>query len=99
MYTERQPAATAQTVIEITNDGRTVWVNCNTGNIGRFSWNGIDVHRMFTEQAAGMSECLACSHGETHLADWRRFQMLMREHYAVIVDDRHMPKFIRAEVT
>ena len=83
--------------VEVLDDGRTVWVNhCSGYAIGRFGPYGIDVHRTIEEYSSG-SECLACTHGETHLNAWRQFQALMQEHYAVTVSDRHMPSAIRVE--
>lgn len=84
--------------IEIMDDGRTVWVNNAASNIGRFSRWGVDVHTTLAAQMAGAGECLACTHGQTHLADWRGFQSLMREHHGVDVTDRHMPESIRSEL-
>ena len=82
---------------EILHDNRTVWVNDREGNIGRFGPFGVDVHLTVAEQIATGKECLACTHGPTHLADWRSFQALMQEHYGVTVSDDHMPSKIRTE--
>jgi hypothetical protein len=98
MRHEMKSMDTKQEAAEIISDGRTVWVNDEVGNIGRFSWTGIDVHPTIIEQMDGASECLACTHGLTHLADWRNFQSLMKQHYHVDVSDRHMPAFIRNEL-
>ena len=81
--------------IEIFSDGRTVWVNTPECAIGRFGPYGIDVHRTIQAQMEGQPECLACTHGPTNLADWRRFQTLMIEHYNVMIPDNHMPSSIR----
>lgn len=86
-------------VVEITNDGTTVWVNTELSNIGRFGRYGIDVHRTLDAQLQGASQCLACTHGPTHLAEWRRFQLLMLEHYGIEIIDWHMPQRIMQELT
>jgi len=83
---------------QITADGRTVWVNSFDGSLGRFSRFGVDVHTLITAQMNGAPQCLACTHERPNLADWRRFQTLMRQYYNVRVGDRHMPDFIRAEM-
>ena len=83
--------------VQILHDGRTVWVNDKEGNIGRFGPFGVDVHRTIAEQIATGTECLACTHGPTHLPDWREFQALMQEHHGVTVSDDHMPTKIRTE--
>jgi hypothetical protein len=83
--------------VEILHDGRTVWINDPEGNIGRFGPFGIDVHRTISEQIATGKECLACTHGPTHLKEWREFQTLMQLHYGVMVSDEHMPTKIKIE--
>lgn len=83
--------------VQILYDGRRVWVNDPEGNIGRFGPFGVDVHRTISEQMATGKECLACTHGPTHLEDWRNFQALMREHYGVTISDDFMPMKIKIE--
>ncbi len=81
---------------ELFGDGRTVWVNAADGSsIARFGRMGIDVHTSASEQEKGAPQCLACTHGLTDLADWRRFQELMKQHYDIVVGDKYMPKHIR----
>ena len=82
-------------VVEIKYDGRTVWANDVAGNLGRFSRFGIDVHRTLVEQENGAPECIACTHSEPHLPDWRQFQSLMQQHHDVVIGDECMPLFIR----
>lgn len=84
--------------IEILSDGRTVWVNMAGCSIGRFGPYGIDVHRTIQAQMEGQPECLACTHGPTTLADWRRFQTSMMDHYGVIIPDNHMPATVRQQL-
>lgn len=81
---------------EIISDGRTVWVNDHTGFCtGRFSKFGIDVHKSLAAQIEGQSQCLACTHTRPTMADWVRFQKLMREHYGIVVEAKHRPDFLR----
>jgi len=80
---------------ELFGDGYTVWVNASDGSsIARFGRMGIDVHTSATAQADGAVQCLACTHGQTDLADWRRFQELLIEHYGIIVDDSYIPRYL-----
>jgi len=95
---KREFRRTALGVVEISNDSVTVWVNTEASNIGRFGRYGIDVHTTLDAQLQGASECLACTHGPTHLAEWRRFQLLMLEHYGIEITDRHIPQRIKQEV-
>lgn len=84
---------------EITSNGKTVWVNAPDGMcIGRFSRFGIDVHRNFKEQAAGMGECLNCTHELPDLSGWREFVDRMKHHHGVSVEDCHMPDFLITEI-
>lgn len=86
----------SQDTTELLSDGRTVWINAADGsNIARFGRMGIDVHTSITDQMKGASQCLACTHGMTDFADWRRFQALVQEHYGIMVGDDHMPKYIK----
>lgn len=88
-----------QPTTELIGDGRTVWVNAADGsNIARFGRYGIDVHTSITAQIDGAPQCLACTHGLTHLADWRRFQALVKHHYNVKVADDMMPDHIKREM-
>lgn len=82
--------------IEITSDGKTVWVNDAHGCcIGRFSRNGVDIHRTLAEQIEGASECLDCTHG-IDSGTWERFVAGMLEYHSVVVPDIHKPKFLTA---
>lgn len=71
--------------IQVSLDRSTVWVHYADGStIGRFSkkW-GIDVHRTVTEQIAGASQCLSCTHDAPTAAQWEEFCALMEQHYAI----------------
>lgn len=65
--------------------GSRVWVNGPDGsNVGRFSKTfGMDVHTTTTEQMAGASQCLHCTHEKPSEQDWIEFCSLMKKHYAV----------------
>lgn len=71
---------------QIQSDGRAVWLTLDTGmTVARFGMQGIDVH---TPQADG---CLACTHGLTGPADWEKFQLLVEDHYDIVITDEHRP--------
>lgn len=73
--------------IDVSADGRTVWVNGADGScIGRFSKQfGIDVHKTSTEQQAGGNQCLHCTHEPAGLAAWDTFRAKMKMHYQIDV--------------
>lgn len=80
---------------EIQANGRTVWVNGADGCcIGRFSRFGVDVHRTFREQAAGMGKCLTCTHGIADEADWQIFVRAMLKHHKVPIPDSVRPHWL-----
>jgi hypothetical protein len=74
-------------VIQISADGRTLWVHTSDGStIGRFSKRfGMDVHTAASEQLAGAGQCLACTHTPPSSEDWKTFISLMSRHYGVTV--------------
>jgi len=81
--------------IEIESDGRVVWVNDPTGCcIGRFSKNGVDVHRTGPEQVELGTQCLDCFHEGNPAEQWDRFVSSMKTHHGVDVSARHRPKFV-----
>lgn len=85
---------------QIIADGRAVWVNASDGScIGRFGRLGVDVHRSVTAQLAGEPECLVCTHGKVTPAEWALFVDAMAEYHKVVIEDRHMPKFLQARAT
>lgn len=73
--------------IDVSADGRTVWVNGADGScIGRFSKRfGLDVHKTSTEQIAGGSQCLHCTHEPAGPAAWDTFRAQMQMHYQINV--------------
>jgi hypothetical protein len=80
---------------QVQSDDCTVWVNGSDGMcLGRFSRFGIDIHRSFAEQAAGMGECLDCTHTKPTLDDWQRFKLGMQTYYGVSVGDENRPKWL-----
>lgn len=73
---------------EVRGDGTTVWVNAADGScVGRFSPNGLDLHRSATEQMAGAGECLDCSHGPVGEPEWRRFVDGLLAHHGIGLDE------------
>lgn len=74
--------------IDVSADRATVWVHSLDGTtVGRFSKKyGMDVHRTLTEQMAGASQCLHCTHSQPVRADWLKFCELMQQHYSIEVD-------------
>lgn len=77
----------AEYIIE--TDGKTVWVNGRNGALGRFGPMGIDVHTAATDG------CLDCTHHETDVNSWLRFQRSMAEHHQILVSDHFMPERLR----
>lgn len=61
--------------VQVAEDGSTVWVHAMDGStVGRFSRRfGIDVHSTVTEQLAGASQCLHCTHARPTYVDWIEF--------------------------
>lgn len=76
---------------DITSDGVTVWVNGESGLLGRFGVNGIDIHRPAEVQAT-LGVCLHCTHTPSTEADWYVFVAKMEEHYGVVVGPQHKPQ-------
>jgi hypothetical protein len=75
---------------------RAVWVNGPQGEcLGRFGVYGIDVHRTFAEQVAGLGQCLDCTHARTGATDWRRFVTAMREFHGVDLSGMDVPEWVR----
>ena len=75
--------------INVSADGQTVWVNASDGScIGRFSKRfGIDVHTTATDQLAGKSQCLVCTHGAGDMAAWGVFVDAMSRHHGIDVPE------------
>lgn len=74
--------------VQVSADGRTVWVHADDGStVGRFSMAfGMDVHTTSTEQLAGASQCLQCTHGAPGPSQWEEFCDLMRDRYSIMVN-------------
>lgn len=82
--------------MEIVSDGKTVWINSEAGCcLGRFSKNGIDIHKDVEQQMTDGQQCLDCKPGPVNLFDWRRFQSGMLRFYGVVVTDRHIPIYLK----
>lgn len=82
--------------VEITTDGKTIWVNDEISCIGRFSRFGIDIHTSFKEQNSG-KECLLCTHSKPNQDDWERFIEGMKKFHNVEVDNTLKPEFLLKE--
>lgn len=75
---------------DIRSDGRTVWVDADTGfTVARFGMLGVDVHTPDT------TACLDCTHGPTGPAEWDRFVASVHRHYGIVVPDEHRPAHCR----
>ena len=77
-----------QLLEQVESDGRTVWVHASDGStVGRFSTVfGMDVHTTITQQMAGASQCLHCTHSKPSQADWQMFCDLVHQHHGILVD-------------
>lgn len=73
--------------IQLSGSGDTVWVTAADGScIGRFSKRfGIDVHTAVTDQMAGKSQCLFCTHTPSVQADWDIFREQVLQHHSIEV--------------
>lgn len=71
----------------MSDDGSTVWVHAIDGStVGRFSKRfGLDIHTTVTQQMAGASQCLHCTHSPPGLNDWLKFCELMLHHHGIEV--------------
>lgn len=79
---------------QISSDGRTVWVNDQHINLGRFSARGIDVHATAAAQVAGGGHCLMCRPGPATASDWRDFKDAMLKHHGVRISEEFRPEFL-----
>ena len=81
--------------VEIWWDGRTVWVNDQSGCcIGRFSALGVDVHRTGEQQMATGQQCLDCVHDLGPTDAWERFRTSMQQCHGVTVPPCAKPDFV-----
>lgn len=73
--------------VQVAEHGDTLWVHASDGStVGRFDKRfGIDLHTTATEQMAGASQCLFCTHEAPGLAGWDRFREEMLRHYGLEV--------------
>lgn len=78
-----------QVQVQVSADRNTVWVHALDGStVGRFSRRfGLDVHATVTQQLAGASQCLHCTHSPPSHGDWRLFCSLMLQHHGIAVDE------------
>jgi len=78
--------------IQVSGDGGTCWVHYNDGStIGRFSKIfGVDCHSSMTDQMAGKSQCMWCTHEPPGKTEWDRFRAVMLESYSVVVPENLM---------
>lgn len=78
----------AEHQVQVSEDGRTVWVHAEDGStVGRFDKRfGMDVHRTVTQQLAGEGQCLRCTHQAPGPEEWQQFCDLMLQHYGITVD-------------
>lgn len=76
-----------QDQIQLSLDGATVWIHSTDGStVGRFSkCFGMDVHSTVTQQLAGASQCLHCTHVPATEGDWQAFVELMLQHHRIAV--------------
>ena len=80
---------------EIIWDGRSVWVNDETGCcIGRFTRRGVDVHKTGPDQVATGIQCLDCFHDVEPAHAWDRFVRSMKLHHGVSVPVSARPGFV-----
>ena len=82
---EKMPQLPEQ--IDVNADRSTVWVHALDGStVGQFSKIfGMDIYRTVTEQMAGASQCLHCTHVKPTLNDWLMFCDLMLTHHGIEV--------------
>ena len=79
--------------VEISTDGKTVWVNDPSGGlIGRLSARGIDVHAM------DASHCLDCRNAPQTGA-WEAFTSSMQTHHGVTIPKSYRPKWCDQKVS
>lgn len=82
-------------LFEVVSDGRTVWVNAETGEcLGRFGPYGVDIHRTVKDQVAGGSQCLDCTHTYPSLSEWEHFVATMKSVYGVTIGPEHLPTWL-----
>lgn len=91
----------ASDLVQTSDNEQTVWVHAMDGStVGRFDWRfGIDVHSTVTDQLAGRSQCLHCTHAPPTQSDWEEFRQLMwRHHGAYVPENLHDAEPVEALV-
>lgn len=73
--------------VQLDNLRRRVWVHGPDGTtVARFDTRfGMDIHTSITEQLAGASQCLHCTHDKPCLTDWETFRHKVEQHFGVTV--------------
>jgi len=71
--------------IEITSDGKTVWVNGKNGCLARFGPGGFEVEGRISWTSDGPNEI-----------GWRRFVYRVERECDITIPDIHKPKFLGA---
>lgn len=76
-------------LVQVAEDLSTVWVHGRDGStVGRFSVQfGIDIHTTATQQLAGSSQCLHCTHEAPSHDDWLRFCQLVQDLHGISVPE------------
>lgn len=75
--------------VQLSTDGRTVWVNGEEGLLGRLGPRGVDIH---ATPGSG-THCLDCGPCEGDV--WPRFVAGMRKHHQVQVPETFKPEWCR----
>jgi hypothetical protein len=65
--------------------GKRIWINADDGSaVARFNTEtGVDIHNTVTDQLAGYSECLWCTHGKPDYVTWRKFILEVEKHFGL----------------
>jgi hypothetical protein len=88
-------------LFEICTDelGHRVWINSEDGSsVARFNTStGVDVHNTVTDQLAGASECLWCTHGKPDHKIWCEFILAVKEHFGIVLSIDHIDVGLLAE--
>jgi hypothetical protein len=63
-----------------------LWLNASDGSaVARFNVTGVDIHNTVTDQLAGSSECLWCTHGKPNLNTWLSFIKAVKQHFGITI--------------
>lgn len=68
---------------------RRVWVHASDGStVARFDTRfGMDIHTTVSEQMAGASQCLHCTHSRPTQKDWKVFREKIHHHFGVLIPE------------